>query len=138
MRSLRVSLTTVGAGEHALKAYSQEDAQEAAMSDPEVMVRVEGAVGRLTLDRPRALHSLTQDMCGRIVGALLAWREDPKVHTILIDHAGDRGFCAGADVKAIAADAAYAKAFFRLEYQMNLLLFRYPKPVIALMDGVTM
>lgn len=108
------------------------------MNEPDVIVRLEGAVGRLTLNRPKALHGLTGAMCGEIIGALLAWRDDPGVHSVLIDHAGDRGFCAGADVKAVAADADYARAFFRLEYQMNVLLFRYPKPVVAAMDGIVM
>ncbi len=109
---------------------------------PEILVRVEGAVGRLTLNRPRALHSLTGPMCRAITEALLAWREDPAVALVLIDHAGERGFCAGGDIRMMAQagahDPAAGAAFFLAEYRMNDLLQRYPKPVAAVMDGVTM
>jgi enoyl-CoA hydratase len=108
------------------------------MSEPEVIARVEGSVGRLTLNRPGALHALNRAMCDAMIGSLLVWRDDPAVDTVLIDHRGERGFCAGGDVRAAAADAKYARAFFRAEYQLNALLFRYPKPVVAVMDGVTM
>jgi enoyl-CoA hydratase len=74
--------------------------------------------------------------------ALLAWRNDPSVHVILLDHAGDRGFCAGGDIRFLAASAAEggagARDFFFKEYRLNHLLMVYPKPVIAVMDGVTM
>lgn len=108
------------------------------MDDPEVIARVDGAVGRLILNRPKALHALTFDMCGAMIDALLAWRADARVHTVLIDHAGGRGFCAGGDVRAAAADPVLAKTFFRTEYQLDGLLFSYPKPVVVVMDGVTM
>jgi enoyl-CoA hydratase len=113
----------------------------AAEPDP-VLVRVDGAVGRLTLNRPRALHALTTDMCRLMVDALLTWRADPAVAAVLIDHSGPRGFCAGGDIRAIAesgaGDGVAARAFFKIEYQLNALLFDYPKPVIAIMDGVVM
>jgi enoyl-CoA hydratase len=108
------------------------------MSDAEVIARVEGAVGRVTLNRPRVLHALTLEMCQAMTDALLAWRDDPVVHTVLIEHAGERGFCAGGDIRAVARDQDDAKAFFRAEYGLNVLLFRYPKPVVAIMDGVVM
>lgn len=109
---------------------------------PEIIARVEGRVGRLTLNRERALHSLTTPMCLAISSALLAWREDPAVELILIDHAGERGFCAGGDIRMMAEagrnDPDAGAAFFLAEYRMNDLLQRYPKPVVAVMDGVTM
>jgi enoyl-CoA hydratase len=109
---------------------------------PEVIARVEGRTGRLTLNRPKALHALTEPMCGAITAALLAWREDDGVDLIIIDHAGDRGFCAGGDIRAMAehgaSDSASGAAFFLAEYRMNELLQRYPKPIVAVMDGVTM
>ena len=109
---------------------------------PEIIARVEGRVGRLTLNRERALHSLTTPMCLAISAALLAWREDPVVELILIDHAGERGFCAGGDIRMMAEsgrnDPDAGAAFFLAEYRMNELLQRYPKPVAAVMDGVTM
>jgi enoyl-CoA hydratase len=109
---------------------------------PEILTRVEGRVGRLTLNRPRALHSLTTPMCLAISSALLSWREDPAVELVLIDHAGERGFCAGGDIRMMAEagrnDPDAGAAFFLAEYRMNALLQRYPKPVCAVMDGVTM
>ncbi|MFN2162384.1 MAG: enoyl-CoA hydratase/isomerase family protein [Candidatus Promineifilaceae bacterium] len=108
------------------------------ISEPEVLVRIEGAVGRLTLNRPRALHALTTEMCRTMAEALLSWREALGLQMVMIDHAGERGFCAGGDVRRVAQDGHEAREFFRAEYQLNELLFRYPKHVVALLDGVTM
>lgn len=109
---------------------------------PEIIARVEGHVGRLTLNRPKALHSLTTSMCLALTSALMAWKDDPAVTLVLIDHAGERGFCAGGDIRAMAeagrSDPEAGAAFFLAEYRMNELLQRYPKPVVAIMDGVTM
>ncbi|MEO8813593.1 MAG: enoyl-CoA hydratase/isomerase family protein, partial [Caulobacteraceae bacterium] len=108
----------------------------------EVIVRVEGAVGRLTLNRPQALGALTTTMCRLMIDALLAWRADEAVEAVLIDHAGDRGFCAGGDIRAladsVAVGGAAAREFFFTEYRLDHLLFAYEKPVIAVMDGVIM
>ena len=112
------------------------------MSEPEVIVRIEGKVGRLTLNRPQALHALTTNMIRLLTDALVAWRTDPAVELILLDHAGDRGFCAGGDIRMLAesgaGDGVEAREFFHTEYRLNHLLFTYPKPVIAFMDGITM
>jgi enoyl-CoA hydratase len=109
---------------------------------PEVLVSVEGSVGRLTLNRPKALGALTTTMVRLMTEALLAWRDDDAVSCVLIDHAGERGFCAGGDIRFLADSAATggagAREFFFTEYRLNHLLFTYPKPVIALMDGITM
>ena len=104
----------------------------------QVKVRIEGRTGRLSLDRPEALHALNRPMCEAIVAALLAWRRDPAIVLVILDHESGRGFCAGGDVRAAAADAEAARAFFRTEYQMNALLHGYPKPICAIMDGVVM
>lgn len=113
-----------------------------AVSDAPVIVAVENGLGRLTLNRPGALHALTTRMCKLMIDALLAWRTDAKVEAVLIDHAGERGFCAGGDIRMLAesgaGDGAEARAFFHTEYQLNHLLFVYAKPVVAIMDGVTM
>ncbi len=110
--------------------------------DEEVIARVEGGVGRLTLNRPQALNALTRNMCEMISRALLAWEADDQVRGVLIDHAGERGFCAGGDIRLIQesgkGDGAAARAFFASEYRMNELMFRYAKPIVAVMDGVTM
>ena len=108
----------------------------------EVLIRIEGSVGRLTLNRPKALHALTARMCGLMVDALVTWLDNPRVSLVLLDHAGDRGLCAGGDIRMLAqsgaSDGARARAFFHLEYRLNHLLFEYPKPIMAIMDGVTM
>ena len=107
-----------------------------------VIARVEGGWGRLTLNRPKALHALTREMCTLMIGALTAWRGDAAVKAVLLDHTGERGFCAGGDIRMIAgsgaSDAAAARAFFFEEYRLNALLFGYDKPVVAIMDGVVM
>lgn len=112
------------------------------MSEAEVVCRIEAKVGRITLNRPKALHALTTNMCRLMTEALLAWREDAGVELVLIDHAGERGFCAGGDIRMLAesgaADGRQAREFFFIEYQLNHLLFGYPKPTVAIMDGVTM
>jgi len=109
---------------------------------PEVLVRVQKNVGRLTLNRPQALHALTQTMCEIMIGALLDWRDDPEIELIIIDHSGERGFCAGGDIRMLArsgaGDGVEARAFFHTEYQLNHLLFAYETPVVAMLDGVVM
>ena len=109
---------------------------------PEVITRIDGAVGRITLNRPQALHALTTNICRLMTEALLAWRDDPAVALVLIDHAGDRGFCAGGDIRMLAesgaGDGAQAREFFFTEYRLNTLLHDYAKPLVAIMDGITM
>jgi enoyl-CoA hydratase len=116
----------------------------------EVIVAVEGrahgAIGRLTLNRPAALNALTTGMVRRMTEALIAWRDDPGIAAVLIDHAGERGFCAGGDIRFLAESGAAhgiergaaARQFFFEEYRLNALLFGYPKTVVAVMDGITM
>jgi enoyl-CoA hydratase len=112
------------------------------MEDPEVIVRIEGRVGRVTLNRPQALHALTTNMCREMIAALTAWREDPAVELVLIDHAGERGFCAGGDIRTLAesarGDGLANREFFFTEYRLDHLLHAYPKPTVAIMDGVVM
>lgn len=112
------------------------------MSESEVLTRIESGVGRITLNRPKALHALNRGMCEIMTAALLAWRDDPAVQSVLIDHAGERGFCAGGDIRMIAesgaGDASEAKAFFEVEYRLNHLMFVYPKPITAVVDGIVM
>jgi enoyl-CoA hydratase len=108
----------------------------------DVITRVEGAVGRITLNRPKALHALNLAMCEAMTEALLAWRVNPAVQLILLDHTGERGFCAGGDIRMLAesgaGDGAEARAFFHTEYRLNALLESYPKPTVAVMDGIVM
>ena len=108
----------------------------------EVLTRIEGRVGRIRLNRAKALHALTRDMCSAMIAALLEWRRDGAVDAVLLDHAEGRGFCAGGDVvtlaKSGAGDGSEARAFFHEEYRLNHLLFTFAKPTIAFMDGFTM
>ena len=111
-------------------------------TEAEILTRVSSGVGIITLNRPKALHALNRAMCDAMIAALLAWREDEAVKSVLIDHSGERGFCAGGDIRMIAesgaGDASEAKAFFAAEYQLNHLLFEYPKAVTAIVDGIVM
>ncbi len=107
-----------------------------------VLARIEGRAGRLSLNRPAALHALTLDMVHMMSAALAAWAGDDAVEAVLIDHAEGRGFCAGGDIRMLADSAAAGgvegRRFFHDEYRLNHQLFSYPKPVIAFMDGITM
>jgi len=109
---------------------------------PEVLIRVEGEVGRITLNRPQALHALTTNMCREMIAALTAWRGDPAVKLVLMDHSGERGFCAGGDIRMLAesarGDGVLNREFFFTEYQLDSLLFHYPKHVVVVMDGTVM
>ena len=108
----------------------------------DVLARIEGAVGRITLNRPKALHALTTTMCDAMIEALLAWRSDPAVKLVMLDHSGERGFCAGGDIRMLAesgaGDGAEARRFFHTEYRLNALLESYAKPTVAIMDGLVM
>ena len=110
------------------------------MSD--VQTFVDGKAGRIRLDRPAALHALTTAMCSGVLAALETWRTDPAVAAVIVDHAGGRGFCAGGDIRMLAAsgagDGVEAREFFFTEYRMNHRLFTYAKPIVAFMDGITM
>jgi enoyl-CoA hydratase len=110
------------------------------MSD--VIRAVEGKTGHLRLNRPKAIHALTRQMCSDMIAALADWRDDAAVKAVMIDHAEGRGFCAGGDVRMLAesgaVDGVEARAFFHEEYRLNHLLFTYAKPTIAFMDGITM
>jgi enoyl-CoA hydratase len=107
-----------------------------------IIAQREGAAGRLRLNRPKALHSLDLAMVRQMTAALQAWITDPELRLVLIDHAEGRGFCAGGDVVTIAnaveGDEDAARAFFYEEYRLNHLMYTFPKPGVAFMDGVTM
>jgi enoyl-CoA hydratase len=109
----------------------------------EVLVRVEGTAGRLTLNRPRALNALTPGMVATIAQALDGWEADRRVRFVLLDGAGERGLCAGGDIKALyeavtAGVHGWEHVFFRTEYRLNARIARYGKPYVALMDGLVM
>ncbi|TXC70440.1 enoyl-CoA hydratase/isomerase family protein [Sphingomonas ginsenosidivorax] len=108
----------------------------------DLISEIDGSVGRIRLNRPKALHALNLTMCEGVLDALEAWRADPAVEVVTIDHAEGRGFCAGGDIRMLAVsgagDGSDARAFFHTEYRMNHRLFTYAKPTVAFMDGITM
>ena len=111
------------------------------MSD--IDIRVHGRVGRITLNRPKALNALTWEMCRAIERALDAWAADDAVAMLLIEGEGEKAFCAGGDLAEMYAsgrrgDWSYGRRFWTDEYRMNLKLFRFPKPVASFLQGFTM
>ncbi len=114
---------------------------QAAASD-EVLVRREGRAGRITMNRPAALNALTLGMVRQIWAALTAWADDPAVHLVLLDGAGGKALCAGGDVRSLydsrTDGSAHPRAFWSEEYRLNALIGRYPKPYVAIQDGIVM
>jgi enoyl-CoA hydratase len=110
--------------------------------EPEILVELRGALARVTLNRPKALNALTPEMCRELDARLAAWVEDPAVAAVVVQGAGERAFCAGGDVVTIyrsaRGDGKAAAAFFGAEYRMNWRIFHFPKPYIAVIDGITM
>ena len=111
------------------------------MSD--VLIRVEGRVGRITLNRPKAMNALTWDMCLAIEAALDAWAHDDAVAMLVIDGTGERAFCAGGDLSDMyrtgrSGDFDYGRRFWADEYRLNRKMFRFPKPAAAFLHGFTM
>ena len=108
----------------------------------QLLISTENGVGRIRLNRPKAIHALTPAMAEGITEALLGWARDDAVVAVMIDHAEGRGFCAGGDIALIAnsakADCVEAEHFFFVEYRMNHLLFTYAKPILVFMDGIVM
>lgn len=108
-----------------------------------VKTRVEGRTGIIELDRPKALNSLTHDMVRSIDAALVEWEADDSIATVIVQSTSPRAFCAGGDVRGVresdlAGDFAAGDAFFDDEYAMNLRMAQYPKPIVALLEGVVM
>ena len=109
----------------------------------DIATRIEGHAGIISLNRPSALHALTLEMVHAMTDVLVKWQTSKKVKCIVIDHAEGRGFCAGGDIaflrnSALNDEGKSGRQFFHDEYQLNHLLFTYPKPVVAFMDGITM
>ncbi|WP_026481975.1 enoyl-CoA hydratase/isomerase family protein [Agromyces subbeticus] len=112
------------------------------MSD-HISATVADGVGHVTLDRPQALNALSYEMIRALTAVFEVWRDDTEVGVVVLDGAGERGFCAGGDVRELYEyasndDHAEARRFFRAEYRLDAMIARYPKPVVALMDGITM
>lgn len=116
------------------------DNQQAVLFD--VLPGTSGNIGLITLNRPSALNSLNKIMVDAIYEALQQWSPDPSIKAVIIQAAPGRAFCAGGDLRQtydnMQADRQSPVHFFRDEYQLNSLIFHFPKPYIALLDGITM
>ncbi|MEX0968900.1 MAG: enoyl-CoA hydratase/isomerase family protein [Paracoccaceae bacterium] len=109
----------------------------------DIIIRITGRAGRITLNRPDALNALTYDMVQKIEATLRDWATNPAVDLVVIDAAGERAFCAGGDIQhmydtARAGDFDYGRKFWADEYRLNAFLFHFPKPYVAFMQGFTM
>ncbi len=113
-----------------------------ALTEPEVLLYRDGHLARIVLNRPRALNALTHPMICAIAAALTEWADDPEVHTVLLTGSGDRALCAGGDIVSIYRDARTNPdenaQFWADEYTLNAQIRRYPKPYVALMDGIVL
>lgn len=110
---------------------------------PEIETQVEGRLGVITLNRPKAINALNRGMISAIRARLDAWRGDESIRAVLFEGRGEKGFCAGGDVRAarqavIEGRPGDADAFFFDEYAMNGEIANYEKPVIAICDGIVM
>ena len=108
-----------------------------------VIATRDGRIGHILMNRPQALNALDTEMIRAIAAALEPWRDDPAVHAVVIEGAGGRAFCAGGDVRsvrshALAGQAPAIETFFGEEYALNGTIASFPKPYIALIDGICM
>lgn len=109
----------------------------------DVFIRVEGRVGRITLNRPQALNALNAGIVAAMLEALRQWAADDKIALVLVDGEGEKAFCAGGDLSAIyrsAVTGEYESAlhFWRTEYRLDRLIATYPKPYAVIMNGFVM
>lgn len=112
------------------------------MSEATVLVSKSGSLGHIVLNRPKALNALNLEMVELIDRALDDFEADPEIAAVLVSGAGERGFCAGGDIRAAhdsgKAGDGTALVFWRTEYRLNARIARFPKPYIAWMSGITM
>jgi len=110
---------------------------------PDILFERRGAAGIVTLNRPKALNAVTHDMVRALARQLDAWAHDAAVTRVVITAAGERAFSAGGDIRALyelgrAGRQAEMLTFWRDEYPLNAVIKRYPKPYVALIDGIVM
>ena len=112
------------------------------MTTNDIIIGREGTAGRITMNRPKALNALTYPMVGQISRALGDWATDATIELVILDGAGDRALCAGGDVLSLYESridgSGYARKFWADEYRLNAVIARFPKPIVALMDGIVM
>ena len=111
-----------------------------------IKANVKNRIGFISLDRAKALNSLSLEMVRSITQALLTWREDPNVLAVIIGSTSEKAFCAGGDIRFFhecgssspTDGSALLEDFFTEEYALNFLIHHYPKPYVALMNGIVM
>ena len=112
------------------------------MSDDEILFERRGGIGLITLNRPKALNALTLNMVRLMTPQMKAWAADDAVKAVVIRATGERGFCAGGDVRALYESGRdktnYAREFWGEEYRLNVLIKEFPKPYVALAQGIVM
>ncbi len=113
------------------------------MMTDDILIHTHGRVGHISLNRPKALHALTLEMCHAMSAALSEWADDDDIELVVLDHAEGRGFCAGGDIQMLRTSALEdggkaGRKFFHDEYRLNHQMFTYAKPIVAFMDGITM
>src|SRR5712675_1017184 len=108
----------------------------------DLIVRREGAAGVIRLNRPRAINAMTLEMSIGIDAALDRFETDPEVAVIILEGAGERGLCAGGDIRALYESSKVqgdlGKVLWREEYILNARIAKFPKPYVAFMDGIVM
>ncbi|MFG1426666.1 enoyl-CoA hydratase/isomerase family protein [Roseixanthobacter glucoisosaccharinicivorans] len=112
-------------------------------TEPDVLLERRGEAGVITLNRPKALNALNHAMVRAIHPQMKAWAQDPNVTRVVIKAAGEKAFCAGGDIRAIyehgrVGQVDDALRFWFEEYQLNHYIGTYPKPYVALIDGICM
>lgn len=111
-------------------------------SETSVITSSHNGVGRIELNRPKLINALSQDMVGAIDDALKAWRDDDSITAVLVTGRGERGLCAGGDIKAVYNDIVAGTdenaRFWNREYKMNHAISAFPKPYVVIMNGITM
>ena len=109
---------------------------------PEIICSVVGTIGRIHLNKPEALNSLSLGMCQTMLDLLNAWRDDDAIDAVIVTSEGDRAFCAGGDVRQVSSvgreDPVGARRFFQVEYNLNNFIAEFPKPYICLIKGIVM
>jgi enoyl-CoA hydratase len=117
-------------------------AAQAVDQEPDLIAQREGAVGVIRLNRPKAINAVTLEMFREVDKALDAFETDPAIGLILLEGAGERGLCAGGDIRALYESSRVrgdlGKILWREEYILNARIAKFPKPYVAFMDGIVM
>jgi enoyl-CoA hydratase len=112
------------------------------MTEPTVLISRDGRAGHIVLNRPKAINALTHEMVDLIQAALDEWVDDPSVRTVVLTGSGERGLCAGGDIVSLYRDGlahgTASAAFWAAEYRLDAAIADYPKPFVAIMDGIVL